>query len=60
LQQCGVFDVHCSTPGKPAVSHVSALEEAFVSLLRATMKKLSRCGIGLTHFNKLPLEIDFY
>ena len=31
------LDVHCSTPGKPAVSHVGALEEAFVSLLRVTL-----------------------
>ena len=56
MQQCGVLMSTVAHPASQQEWHVGALEEAFVSLLRATMKKLSRCGIGLTHFNKLPLE----
>ena len=47
MQQCGVLMSTVAHQASQQAWHVGALEEAFG-------------GIGLTHFNKLPLETDLY
>ena len=62
MRQCGVLMSTVAHPASQQAWRVGALEEAFVSLLRVTLL-LSGCftlarSIGLTHFNKLPLETE--